>query len=52
MLLIQFALLFGLFVLIQIQAISYAFSVLGLSPRAALFALLVSLVGSCINIPL
>jgi uncharacterized membrane protein len=52
MLLAQLALLFGLFVLIQIQVISYAFSVLGLSPRAALFALLVSLIGSYINIPL
>jgi uncharacterized membrane protein len=52
MLLAQLALLLGLFVLIQIQAISYAFSVLGLSPRAALFALLVSLIGSYINVPL
>jgi uncharacterized membrane protein len=46
------ALLIGLFVLIQIQAIGSVFSILGLSPRAALFALLVSLIGSYINIPL
>jgi uncharacterized membrane protein len=44
--------LIGLFVLIQIQAIGSVFSILGLSPRAALFALLVSLIGSYINIPL
>jgi uncharacterized membrane protein len=40
------ALLIGLFVLIQIQAIGSVFSILGLSPRAALFALLASLIGS------
>jgi len=45
-------LLLGLFVLIELEVISYAFLVLGLSPRLALVALLVSFIGSYINIPL
>ncbi len=45
-------LLLGLFVLIELEVISYAFLVLGLSPRLALAALLVSFIGSYINIPL
>lgn len=45
-------LLIGLFVLIELEVISYAFRVLGLSPRLALFALLLSFIGSYINIPL
>ncbi len=51
-LLICLAFLGGLFLLIQIEVIRAAFMVLGLSPRAALFVLLLSLVGSYINIPL
>lgn len=50
--LICIALLAGLFLLIQFELIRYAFYVLGLSPRAALFVLFASLVGSYINIPL
>jgi uncharacterized membrane protein len=50
--LICLAFLAALFVLIQINVISYAFSVLGLSPRAAVLALFASLIGSYINIPL
>ena len=50
--LICLALLAGLFILIQIDVITYAFSVLGLSPRAAVLALFASLIGSYINIPL
>ena len=50
--LICLAFLAGLFILIQIDVITYAYSVLGLSPRAAVLALLASLVGSYINIPL
>jgi uncharacterized membrane protein len=42
----------GLFFFIQIEMISYAFLVLGLSPRVALLALLISLIGSYVNIPL
>jgi uncharacterized membrane protein len=42
----------GLFILVELEAISYAFLVLGLSPRAAILALFVSLIGSYINIPL
>jgi uncharacterized membrane protein len=45
-------LLLGLFVLIELEVISYAFLVLGLPPRLALVALLVSFIGSYINIPL
>ena len=51
-LLICLAFLGMLFVLIQIEVIRAAFVVLGLSPRAALFVLLLSLIGSYINIPL
>src|SRR5579875_1397999 len=51
-LLIALAFLAILFLLIQIELISYAFRVLGLRPRAALFVLLVSLLGSYLNIPL
>src|SRR5579875_1256901 len=51
-LLIALAFLAILFLLIQIELISYAFRVLGLRPRAALFVLLVSLLGSYVNIPL
>src|SRR5260370_29229157 len=50
--LICLALLAGLFILIQFELISYAFQVLGLSPRGALLVLLASLIGSYINIPL
>lgn len=50
--LICLAILAGLFLLFEIQVIGYAFSVLGLSPRAALFALVMSILGSYINIPL
>ena len=51
-LLICLAFLVGLLLMIQMQLISSAFVILGLSPRAALLALLVSLIGSYINIPL
>lgn len=51
-LLICLAFLGGLFLLIQIEVIRAAFVVLGLSPRAALFVLLLSLIGSYVNIPL
>lgn len=49
--LICLAILAGLFLLFEIQVIGYTFSVLGLSPRAVLFALLMSILGSYINIP-
>lgn len=49
---ICFLFLLGLFILIQFEVISYAFTVLGLPPRLALLALLVSLIGSYVNIPL
>src|SRR5258708_13626397 len=51
-LLIWVALLAGLFILIELEVISYAFLVLGLSPRAAVLVLFASLIGSYINIPL
>jgi uncharacterized membrane protein len=51
-LLICLAILAGLFLLFEIQVISYTFSVLGLSPRVAIFALLMSILGGYINIPL
>ncbi len=41
-----------LFALIQIGIISYVFQALGLSPQLAFFALLVSLIGSYVNIPI
>jgi uncharacterized membrane protein len=40
------------FILLEIHVISYAFVTLGLSPEMAFTALLVSLVGSYINIPI
>jgi uncharacterized membrane protein len=51
-LLICLAFLVGLLLLIQMQLISSAFVILGLSPRMALLTLLVSLIGSYVNIPL
>src|SRR5258708_15208302 len=42
----------GLFILLEINVISYAFMVLGLSHRVALLALFASLIGSYVNIPL
>ena len=45
-------LIFLLFVIIPIQAVRIAFEKLGLSPAAAFFVLLASLIGSFINIPL
>lgn len=47
-----FALLAGIFVLLEIGVINYAFSALGLPPELALIALMASLIGSYINIPL
>jgi uncharacterized membrane protein len=41
-----------LLILIQVNLISYAFLVLGLPPRIAVLALLASLIGSYVNIPL
>ncbi len=41
-----------LFVLIQIGIINYVFQALGLSPHVAFLALLVSLIGSYVNIPI
>jgi len=41
-----------LFVLLEIGVISYAFTALGLPPNAAFYALLASLFGSYINIPI
>jgi len=46
------ALLGGLLLLIEIEIFSRAFMILGLSPRGALVALLTSLLGSYINVPL
>ena len=46
-----FALAF-LFVMLEIGAINYAFNALGLPPHAAFWALIVSLFGSYINIPI
>jgi uncharacterized membrane protein len=51
-LLVCLGFLVGLLLLIQMQLISSAFVILGLSPRVALFALLLSLIGSYVNIPL
>ena len=47
-----FALLTGIFFMLEIGAINYAFGALGLPPELALTALMASLVGSYINIPL
>ncbi|HTT77828.1 MAG TPA: DUF1614 domain-containing protein, partial [Candidatus Binataceae bacterium] len=49
---IAFLFLVVLLVMIEIEVISYAFSILGLSPRIAMLALLASLIGSYVNIPL
>lgn len=51
-LIIALAFLAVLFFFIQLNLISYAFMVLGLPPRIALVALLASLIGSYVNIPL
>jgi uncharacterized membrane protein len=51
-LLICLVFLAGLFILLEINVISYAFMILGLSPRVALLALFASLMGSYVNIPL
>jgi len=51
-LLICLVFLASLFVLLEINVISYAFMILGLSPRVALLALFASLIGSYVNIPL
>lgn len=50
--LICLAFLIGLLILIQMQLISSAFLILGLSPRLAILALFLSLIGSYVNIPL
>ena len=47
-----FLLLGVVFLLLQIGVINYAFTAIGLSPNEALLALLTSLIGSYINIPL
>jgi len=47
-----FVVLAFLFVLIEVHLISYAFQAVGLPPQLAFFALLVSLVGSWVNIPI
>ena|SRR6202166_878570 len=51
-LLICLVFLAGLFILLEINVISYTFMILGLSPRVALLALFASLIGSYVNIPL
>jgi uncharacterized membrane protein len=50
--LIALAFLAVFFFLIQINLITYAFKVLGLPPRGAILALVASVVGSYVNIPL
>ncbi len=40
-----------LFVLVEIHVINYAFQAIGLPPELAFLALLVSLLGSYVNIP-
>ena len=47
-----FVLLASIFVMLEIGVINYAFSALGLPPGLALMALMASLIGSYINIPL
>jgi uncharacterized membrane protein len=47
-----FVLLAGIFVMLEIGVINYAFGALGLPPQLALFALMASLIGSYINVPL
>jgi uncharacterized membrane protein len=49
---IFFVALAFLFVMLEIGAINYAFNALGLPPHAAFWALMVSLLGSYINIPI
>ncbi len=47
-----FVLLAGVFVMLEIGIINYAFGALGLPPELALLALMASLIGSYINIPI
>src|SRR5947209_14572195 len=47
-----FALLAGIFVMLEIHVINYAFGALGLPPELAFLALFASLIGSYINIPI
>jgi uncharacterized membrane protein len=47
-----FALLAGIFVMLEIGVINYAFGALGLPPELAIVALMASLLGSYVNIPL
>jgi uncharacterized membrane protein len=47
-----FVLLAGIFVMLEIGVISYAFEALGLPPELALMALTASLIGSYINVPI
>ena len=47
-----FVLLAGIFVMLEIGMINYAFGALGLPPELALMALMASLIGSYINIPI
>jgi uncharacterized membrane protein len=47
-----FVLLAGIFVMLEIGVINYAFGALGLPPELALMALMASLIGSYINIPI
>jgi uncharacterized membrane protein len=50
--LLFFVLLASIFVMLEIGVINYAFGALGLPPELALLALMASLIGSYINIPL
>jgi len=47
-----FVVLAFLFVLVEVHLISYAFEAVGLPPQLAFLALLVSLIGSWVNIPI
>src|SRR5438105_577452 len=47
-----FLLLAGIFVMLEIGVINYAFGALGLPPQLAFMALFASLIGSYINIPI
>jgi uncharacterized membrane protein len=47
-----FVLLAGIFVMLEIHVINYAFGALGLPPELAFLALFASLIGSYINIPI
>src|SRR5208282_515053 len=49
---ILFAALLFVFTLIEINLISYVFATIGLPPELAFLALLASLIGSCVNIPI